>query len=106
MRGMPVPRQADPHTCVDAANDPALMAIRRMGAEHPGSILQGRQRIPVFVRRHRQVHQVAGNNPCDQDQQAVHSQVHQIHRLRVWDPKQDHHRQQVPVHQQCVPRIL
>jgi hypothetical protein len=35
---MPVSCQADSHTDVDTANDPALMVIHHVGAGHPGSI--------------------------------------------------------------------
>jgi hypothetical protein len=35
---MPVPRQADPHTDVDATNDPTLMAVCCMGAGHPRTV--------------------------------------------------------------------
>jgi transposase InsO family protein len=38
MRGVSVPRQADPHTDADAANDPALMVIFHIGARHPRSV--------------------------------------------------------------------
>jgi hypothetical protein len=39
---MPVPHQVNPHTGANAANDPALMYVCRMGAGHPGSVPQGR----------------------------------------------------------------
>jgi hypothetical protein len=68
---MPVPCQADPHIGTDVVNDPALMAIRSMGVRHPGTIFQGRQRVLLHVRHHRQVHEVAGSKPCRQDQQAT-----------------------------------
>jgi hypothetical protein len=84
---MLVPCQADPHTGVDAANDPALMVICHMGAGHPGSIPQGRWRIPVSIHHHQQVNQVARSNPCGQDQQATRIQVHQVHHQHVWGPK-------------------
>jgi hypothetical protein len=96
---MQVPHQVDPHTGVDAANDPALMAVCHVGAGHPGSVPQGHRRISVSVRCHRQVHQVAGSNPYGQDQQAIHSQVRQDHHLQVWGSKHDDHRQWVPVYQ-------
>jgi hypothetical protein len=35
---MSVLQQADPHTGVDAANDPALMVARSVGAGHSGAI--------------------------------------------------------------------
>jgi hypothetical protein len=81
MQGMPVPCQADPHTGVDIANDPVLMAICRMGAGHPGTVPQGCQRISVSVHQHQQVHQVVRSNPCGQHQQAIRSHVHQVHHL-------------------------
>jgi hypothetical protein len=40
----------------DAANDPSLMVAYRMGAGHPRSVPQGRQRILVSVHHHQQVH--------------------------------------------------
>jgi hypothetical protein len=81
---MPVLHKTDPHTSVDATNDPALMTIHCLGAGHFGAIPPGRQRIPVSLCRHRQIHQVAGSNPYGQDQQAIYNQVHQVHRLQVW----------------------
>jgi hypothetical protein len=47
--------QADPHTDADAANDPALMAIRCVGAEHPGAISSSRRRVLVSLRCHQQI---------------------------------------------------
>jgi hypothetical protein len=75
MRGVPVSCQADPHTGADAANDPALMVVHRVGAGHPGPIPQGHRRILVSVRCRRQVHKVAGRNSYTQDQQTIYSQV-------------------------------
>jgi hypothetical protein len=54
---MSVSCQADPHTSAYTTNDPALMAICRVGAGHPVSVPQGCQRIPVSVCHHQQVHQ-------------------------------------------------
>jgi hypothetical protein len=88
---MPVSHQADPHNGTNAANDPALMAICRVGAQHPGTIPQGRRRVPVPVCHHRQVHKVAESNPCTQDQQAIYSQVYQVNYLQIRGPKLDHH---------------
>jgi hypothetical protein len=48
-----VSRQADPHTDTDAANDPALIALRCVGAGHRGAISPRRRRVPVPLRRHR-----------------------------------------------------
>jgi hypothetical protein len=45
MQGMSVPRQADPHAGTDAANDPALMALRCVGAGHHGAISRHRRRF-------------------------------------------------------------
>jgi hypothetical protein len=58
MQGMPVSLQTDPYISANAANDPAFMAIHGMGAGHPGTVPQGRQRVPVPIRCHRQVHKV------------------------------------------------
>jgi hypothetical protein len=68
MQGVLVSCLADPHTSVNAANDPALMAIYRVGPGHLGFIPQGCQKILVSVRHRRQVHKVAGSNPFSQDQ--------------------------------------
>jgi hypothetical protein len=46
---------------------------------------------------------VAESNPCGQNQQAIHRKIYQVHCLQIWSPKQDHHQQQVPVHQWCLP---
>jgi hypothetical protein len=89
--GMPVSRQTDPYTSADIANDPALMDIHGMGAGYPRTIPQGHRRVPVPVHHHRQVHKVAGSNPCCQDQQAICSQVYQVNCLHVRGPKHDHH---------------
>jgi hypothetical protein len=88
---MPALCKADPHASVDAVNDPALMAIHCLGAGHPGAIPPGRRRVLVSLCRHRQIHQVAGSNPCGQDQQVIYNQVHQVHRLQVWGSELDHH---------------
>jgi hypothetical protein len=56
LSGVPVSCQADPHTDTDGANDPALMVIRYLGAGYPGAISLGRQRVPVSLCRHRQIH--------------------------------------------------
>jgi hypothetical protein len=81
MQGIPVLCQAYPHTGAYAANDPTLMSICRVEAGHPRSVHQGRRRIPMSVRCHRQVYQVTESNPCGQDQQVIHSQVYQLHHL-------------------------
>jgi hypothetical protein len=49
---MPVSWQANLHTGADATNDPALIAIRCVGAGYPGVISPDHQRILVSVRRH------------------------------------------------------
>jgi hypothetical protein len=87
---MLVPRQADPHADTDTANDPALMTLRCVGAGHRGAISPRRRRVPVPLCRHRQVHQVAESNPSGQDQQAIHSEIHQVHHMQIRGPKQDH----------------
>jgi hypothetical protein len=38
MRGVPVSGQADPHTGIDATNDPVIMVVFHVGAGHPGSV--------------------------------------------------------------------
>jgi hypothetical protein len=81
MQGILVSRQADPHIGVDTANDPTLMVVHSVGVGHPGTIPQGRWRVPVHVHRHRQVHKVAKSNHCSQDQQAICYQVYQVNRL-------------------------
>jgi hypothetical protein len=47
-----VSHQADPHTGTDAVNDPALIALRCVGAGHRGAISPCRRRVPVPLRRH------------------------------------------------------
>jgi hypothetical protein len=42
---------------------------------------------------HRQVHKVAGSNPSGQNQQAINSEVHQVHHMQIQGTKLDHHRQ-------------
>jgi hypothetical protein len=54
------------------------MAIHCVGAGHLGIVPQGHRRVSVSLRRHRQIHQVAGSDPHGQNQQAIRSQVHQI----------------------------
>jgi hypothetical protein len=78
LQGVLVSCQADPHIGADTVNDPTLMAVCHVGAGHPGTIPQGRRWILVSVCHCRQVHKVAGSNPCSQDQQAVCSQVYQV----------------------------
>jgi hypothetical protein len=63
LQGMPVLRQADPHASADAANDPALMALRCVGPGHHGAISPLHRRVFVPLCRHRQVHQVVESNP-------------------------------------------
>jgi hypothetical protein len=93
-----VPHQADPHTGTDAANDPALMTLRYVGAGHRGVISPRRQRVLIPVCHHRQVQQVARSNHSGQKQQAISSEVHQVHHMQIRGPKPDHHQQWVPVY--------
>jgi hypothetical protein len=93
LQGVSVPHQADPHTGTDAANDPTLMALRCVGAEHRGAFPPRRRRVPIALCCHRQVYQVAGSNSSGQNQQAISSEVHQVHHMHIWGPKPDHHRQ-------------
>jgi hypothetical protein len=86
-----VPRQADPHAGTDTANDLALMTLRCVGAGHRGAISPRRRRIPIPVCRHRQIHQVAESNPSGQNQQAISSEVHQVHHMQIRGPKPYHH---------------
>jgi hypothetical protein len=65
---MLVPCQADPHTSANAANYPALMALRCVGAGHRGAISPRRRRVPVPLCHHRQIHHVAGSNSNGQNQ--------------------------------------
>jgi hypothetical protein len=88
---MSIPCQVDPHTGIDAANDPALLVVCCVGAGHRGVISPRHWRVPVPLRRHRQVHQVAGSNPSGQHQQAIRSKIHQVHHIQIWGPKQGHH---------------
>jgi hypothetical protein len=83
LQGMLVPRQADPHASPDAANDPALMALHCVWVERYGAISPCRQRVPVSLRCHRQVYQVAGNNPSGQNQQAIRSEIYQVHHMQI-----------------------
>jgi hypothetical protein len=98
LQGVSIPRQTDPHASTDAANDPALMTLRCVGAGHRWAISPRRQRIPIHVCRRRQIHQVAESNPSGQNQQAISSEVHQVHHMQIQGPKSDHHRQWVPVY--------
>jgi hypothetical protein len=84
---MSVPRQADPHTGTDDANDPALMTLHCVGARQRGAISLRCRRVPIPLCRHRQVHQVVGSNPSSQNQQAIHSKVHQVHHMQIRGPK-------------------
>jgi hypothetical protein len=81
LQDMSVPCQADSHANTGTTNDPALMALRCVGAKHHGAISPRRRRVPIPLCRHRQVHQVAGSNPNGQNQQAIRSEVHQIHHM-------------------------
>jgi hypothetical protein len=51
--------KADTHTSSGSADDSTLLAICRMGGGYPRTISQGRRRVPIPLRRHRQVHKVA-----------------------------------------------
>jgi hypothetical protein len=73
--------QADPHADTDNANDPALMALHCVGAEHRWAISPCHWRVPVPLCRHRQVHQAARSNPSDQNQQTIRSEIHQVHHM-------------------------
>jgi hypothetical protein len=103
---MTVSCQVDLHTDADAANDPTLITIHCVGAGHPGAISSGRRKVPISLHHHQQIHQVAGSDPYGQNQQAIIIQVHQVYRLSVWDPEQNHNQQQVPVYQRRLPGIL
>jgi hypothetical protein len=65
---MPVPRQEDPRTSTDAANDPTLMTLRFVRAGYRGAISPRRRRVPVPLYHHRQVYQVVGSNLSGQNQ--------------------------------------
>jgi hypothetical protein len=78
---MLVPCQADPHTDVDTTNDPALMALRSVGARHRGAIFPHHRRVPIPPRHHQQIHHMAGSNSSGQNQQAIHSKIHQVHHM-------------------------
>jgi hypothetical protein len=83
LQGVSIPRQANPHAGTDITNDPTLMALRCVGAGHRGAISPCRWRMMIPVCRH-QVHQVAGSNPSGQNQQAICSEVHQVHHIHIW----------------------
>jgi hypothetical protein len=74
------------------------MALRCVGVGHCGVISPRRQRIPMPVRCQRQIHQVAGSNPSGQNQQAISSEVDQVHHMQIWGLKPDYHRQWVLVY--------
>jgi hypothetical protein len=63
---MPVSCKADTHTASGLANDSTLLAIRRMGGGYPGTIPQSYRRVPIPLRRYRQIHKVARGHPCGQ----------------------------------------
>jgi hypothetical protein len=88
---MLVPHQADPHTSTHVANDPALMALRCVGAGHREAISLRRRRVPVPLCRHSQVHKLAESNLSGQNQQAIRSEIHQVYHMQIRGPKQDHH---------------
>jgi hypothetical protein len=54
------------HTSSGSADDSTLLAIRCMGGGYSGTIPQGHRRVPIHLRRHRQVHKVARGHPCGQ----------------------------------------
>jgi hypothetical protein len=87
---MSVPRQLDPHAGTDAVNDPALMALHCVGPGHRGAFFPRRRRVPILLCCHRQVHQVAESNPSGQNQQAISSEVHQVHHMQIQGPKSNH----------------
>jgi hypothetical protein len=95
---MPVPCQVDPHASANAVNDPALMTLYCVGAGHRGVISPHRRRVPVPLCHNHQVHQVAESNPSGHNQQAICSEIHQVHHMHIWGPKQDHHRQWIPIY--------
>jgi hypothetical protein len=78
---MLVPGQGGPHVGANTANDPALMALHCVGAGHRGVISPRRQRVLVPLRRHQQIHQVAGSNLSGQNQQAIRSKIYQVHHM-------------------------
>jgi hypothetical protein len=87
---MSVPHQPDPHADTDAACDPALIALHCVGLGHHGAFPLRRRSVPIPLCCHRQVYQVAGNNPSGQNQQAISSEVHQVHHMQIQGPKPDH----------------
>jgi hypothetical protein len=88
-----VPHQADPHADTDVVNDPALMALRCVGAGHRAI---GRYRflyvaIDKFIKW-------SEATPVVKINKEVSSEVHQVHHMQIRGPKPDHHRQWVPVY--------
>jgi hypothetical protein len=59
------------HTSSGSADDSSLLAIRHMGGGYPEAIPQGRRRVPVPLRRHRQLHKVVRGHPYGQYHQGA-----------------------------------
>jgi ribonuclease HI len=71
----------DTHTSSDSTDDSTILAIRCMGGGYPRTISQGRWRVPIPLRLHRQVHQVARGHPCGQHHPGCRCRLPQVHRL-------------------------
>jgi hypothetical protein len=67
------------------------MTLRCVGVGHREAISPHCWRVPIPLCRHQQVHQVVGSNSSGQNQQAISSEVHQVHHMKIRGPKPDHH---------------
>ena len=63
------------------------MAIRRVGRGYPGAVPSGRRRVPGSLRRHLQIHKMAGGYPCGEHHQKISSRIPQVHCVQIWRPK-------------------
>jgi hypothetical protein len=84
VRGISIPRQADPSTSAGASNHPAHLTLCCLGARHPGSIPSSARGLSLPLHRYRQVYQVGGGGAGVHHTGQVRSQVHLWPGLPFW----------------------
>jgi hypothetical protein len=76
------------------------------GGGYPGAIPQGCRRVPFPLRRHRQVHKVAGGYPYGQYHPRCCCCFSQVDCLQIWGPKPYHYGQWDLVQKSSLLRVL